>query len=65
MSTPIGGSNSQYFTPTQLSRINAAMRGETESPFKAVPASQDGPQDVIIMRAPGEGDLTQSVDPRQ
>lgn len=65
MSTPIGGSSSHYFTPTQLSRINAAMRGEDESPFKSVPASQDGPQDVIIMRAPGEGGLTQSMDPRQ
>ncbi len=64
MSTPISGSNSHYFTPSQLSKINAAMRGEQENPFLATP-NQEGPRDVIIMRAPGEGDLTQSVDPRQ
>ncbi len=65
MSTPISGSSSHFFTPTQLNKINAAMRGEEETPFKGLPASQEGPRDVIIMRAPGEGDLTQSVDPRQ
>lgn len=65
MSTPISGPSGNFFTPTQLCRINAAMRGDEEGLFKGgAEANQDAPRDVIIMRAPGEGDLTQGVDPR-
>lgn len=64
MSTPVSGSSSHHFTPTQLRRINAAARGE-ENPFKGGLPVEDGTRDVIIMRGPSEGDLAKGMDPRK
>lgn len=62
MST-VGGPSSQYFSPTQLRKLNDAIRGE-QAPFKGGLPVDDGTRDVIIMRGP-EGDLTKGVDPRR